>query len=208
MIKYALKSTKEEISKMSKIYLEHPDDTLIKEKLIRVHIYLLYKIINKYIQLNPNKKNDILSVGLLGLCEGLNKWKGEKDNLTNYLRLTIRGYIIRFLIKDQTIYIPVSNIKKQLKEYGELIFIQNYISLNGLDKEKYNDKILDKIMEKEEIKLIKKSLPNKDKIILELRLEGYTYSEIAERIGKSIGWISKKIKSLKNNTNIKTLFNC
>lgn len=63
-----------------------------KTKLIEDNMNLVYSVIHKYYPRYISDE-DIIQIGMLGLCEAVNAWDAEKGALTTYAWHKIRGAI-------------------------------------------------------------------------------------------------------------------
>ena len=163
-------------------------DAAAIKRAIEGHMGLIGRIVGCYAWQAPNKVDDMLSVGFLTCCEGVNIFaQGDlsHENLTGYLSTKIHGAIFDFLIEDQTVRPSKKLVKRDMKDMTyscELSDIRNREIIHQFDTP--TDLI-------EEI-----GIRDVEKIVAVMAIEGYTDREIAATIKKSSVWVGKIRKTV------------
>lgn len=152
---------------------------------------LVFNIVNRYRAKTFKNKtyidwDDIEQAGMLALCKASQSYNESKGLFRNYAISTITRAVVR-----------------QLKFYNELENwqeIEDFRETGGKDNTEIENKISCDIMRDRLLKIINNlsGVTPKSKEILLLRLQGYSLSEIADRIGTTYQSISKVILNHKD----------
>lgn len=166
---------------------------------IETQMPLAKRLAWRFMLANRNKMDDIKSVSLVGLVNGVNYIYNHPeeeylpDNIPAFLNTVIRSYIIDFLNDDQFIPIPRRSILRAA-EAGTPIHRPRVWTLYGTGNEtEYeieDNSYMEQLLEKELREEYDKMLSSTEHNILELRLRGHTQTEIAESMGCSLAWIN------------------
>jgi len=152
-----------------------------------IHYYMKY----------PNKYFDIISSAYLGLCQAVT-WAQKKlvdNNITPYIIVTIRRFISEYIDDDSLIRIPRSAIRKMLKLNDDEIEAMFPKTIDNIDVKNQADKPQFYIDVYEVINRL--GLTNREKQILKLRVQGFTYREIGDELQIDHAWIARKIYSIR-----------
>jgi DNA-directed RNA polymerase specialized sigma subunit len=176
------------------------DDSL-KDKVILAHINIAQAIANKYYRLQLHKGNwiyqDIRACAYLGLCQAV-AWapiRLKHQNITGYIKVTIKRFVRNFLDSNSTIRIPRSAIRKMLKLKDneiEQLFPLVVFAEEMIDTVAITNNYIDIYTVIEYLKLTER-----EHMILKLLIQGYKYREISIKLNISLGWIHKKVKDLR-----------
>jgi len=129
-------------------------------------------VASKYFEMNPTKKDDIISIAYLTLIRCVKERATMyNDNLGARINRKVRFAVLRFLIEDQAVFVPACT-KKSI----------NVISLsNGEEEIQIASRETISIDLKE--RLEKVAHTDLDRKIIDLRIQGYRDHEIAEQTG-------------------------
>jgi RNA polymerase sigma factor (sigma-70 family) len=158
---------------------------------------------------HPKKYDDIHSVALLGLCQAVSNIKNgklETDNITMYIKNTIRGHIRHFIQNDHTIRITNYTLAQEMQSKDGFTFPIKYTidprwDDDNAEYSEHDDSFDIPAPDKGDCTFINEFymlLTNFERIVLDLRSEGYTYQEIATRVNKSKSWIEKTLQVIKD----------
>lgn len=192
-----------------------------REEISKSFIRLALSVANRYAGGNSNKADDYASAGLFGIVwalehavEKLNEYHvNEPDvsastHLSKWVSSCINRYIKEFRWKDHVVVVPQKAATKARSE-GKDILVTTITghtapvnsSHDQLRKRKrsYTPEYEQKAYIKDSTKLaeVKELLElsvndERDALIIQMRLEGYTDTEIAEHIGISCQAVSKR----------------
>ncbi|MNI65791.1 RNA polymerase sigma factor SigA2 [compost metagenome] len=170
-----------------------------QEECYRKHYKLIHDIVNqfKHLEFYGIDRDDLFSEGTLGLLNAYDRYDAElqKAKFSTYAYKYIKGFILRYLEgKAQLIHIPFHSNEKPKK----IIRIDRKVrSKDGTETS------LSEIIAKEEedhteleINQFIATLPNNEKVTLELLLAGYTSRMVSERIGVSTNTIGEYKKRI------------
>ena len=168
-------------------------DDSVKEDLILGHMRLTLQICGGYINRYPYKKNDIVSAAMLGLVKAVDwsRTRLKNGNIAGYITTTVHSHISNFLRTDKLIkgncnLVPYT-IKISSIKYDEENWREYYNEAEAtLLPPQYDE---DDIMVTD---LINQFLIWEQKII-KMKLQGYTNTEIAKRLGVSKEWIGQSL---------------
>ena len=118
--------------------------------------------------------NDIMQEGFIGLDEAIKNFD-ENDNTTFYTfaTLCINRQIINYLRKNSRGKNKILNDAVAIDDMGDVFFKDDFDIENDF-------------MSKDIIQGATKSLTDFEYIVFKMRLEGYSYNEIANRLDKSV----------------------
>lgn len=190
-------------------------DTSVKQELIDGHIRLACSIVSKFLVGRRQKTDDILAAGLLGLCQAV-EWAQERmvdDNIAPYIVVTVSRHIRDFLESDSLIPIPrktfVKMIQDQLssgaKLFNVLPLIQPIEKKLKEDEENEQDDTTsleptyyDEVWNLEQDELYERiHATEREKGIVQLLLEEWTYRDIAGMYGISYARVNQIVKDLR-----------
>lgn len=185
-------------------YTEHSEEKLVElykngDSAAFDELYARYKrIINaaaRSYYLGGGDKDDLLQEGFLGLLKAADSYDSARGGFKTYAYVCIRSKIIsavksaksyknKPLIDYVSIYGPSTELQKLLSDDPE-------------------DKLIDGENSAEFIQAINKKLSKLEIIVLKLYLEGLSYAEIGERVGRdgksvdnAMQRVKKKIEAL------------
>jgi RNA polymerase sigma factor (sigma-70 family) len=171
---------------------------------------LAKKIAKSFGRKYPHKRGDISSVALFGLCKAIHNIKDGKlrtDNARAYINNTIRGHIRHFIQQDHLIHISNYTLAKEMSSEDGFSFPVMY-GIDARDKHDDEENEEDKLRtfdlpapdtgDKEIVNEFYMQLTNFERIVLDLRSEGYTYTEIGDKVGKGKTWIEKTLIRIKD----------
>lgn len=152
----------------------------------------------------PNRREDVVCVGMLGLVQAVeNISKGKKtDHILGYILLTVRGFVKSFLNKSPLIPISIDTFRRYLdKGLVDSLedFRAKYVHLDFPTSTQPLGPT--KILEED----IKNLLTDKEQMMFNLALKGYSVSEMAEILQEERQSIYYYIKKLKDH--IKRILN-
>ena len=144
---------------------------------------LVYNIVNRYRAKTFKSKtyidwDDITQAGMLALCRASKLYDESKGTFKNYAI----SAIAREVVKQLKFY-------NELEQWNEL---ENYQEGDSKDNSELEDKISCDIMRDRLVKAIDSisGISSKSKEILLLRLQGYSLSEIANKVGTTYQSVS------------------
>lgn len=157
-----------------------------RDKLIEDNIKLVYFVLNKYYPTYIHDE-DIIQIGMIGLCKAADKYDGDKGTFSTYAVIVIQNEIRR----------EFRNRQKEDK-----------LNAVSLDLPVLNDDgkeittLLDTIMGQEDVGFVDiegyyKTLKPIEKTYFDLLREGYKPKEVAEILGCSKHNVSRYIRRLK-----------
>ena len=194
-----LKQDEEE--KYLKLYCDKKDEKA-KEKLILQNLRLVANIAKKYTN-KKYDKDDLISIGTVGLIKGINTFRNENNNkLSTYISRCIENEILMYLRKNKKTLEEVS-----LNDISGIDKDGNEMELIDTIKDEC-ESIFDMISKKENYKKIKdkfnKVLKEDEAYIVKARygifgVKKITQEEIAKRLNISRSYVSRleKIALLK-----------
>ena len=162
---------------------------------------LIHERANKFLPYCKNYSvdiNDLVQEGMLGLNNAINNFDNTYDNIFyTFARKCIDGKIISYIIKQ-------SRDKNKALNESTTLEIEN-IDKNGL----YGKSLVDNSYNPEEVLIIEegknqiyelmdKVLSDVEKEALNLKINGFTYKEIADILDKPVKTIDNIIQRAKN----------
>ena len=164
-----------------------------RDKLILHNLRLVAHIVKKYESTNESK-DDLLSIGAIGLIKGVDTYKFDNNNkISTYLARCIENEILMHLRsnKNKNNNLCLNQELKNEKDGNEI----KLIDLISDDSKP----ILDKLIEEEKIKALNKALRVLDDFELDIISRRYgingrkleTQKEIAKSIGISRSYVSR-----------------
>ena len=181
-------------------------------KVITVHIPVITRVCGRYINIHRQKKDDIISSGMLGLTQAV-VWSSQGRlydlNITPYIVETAKRFIKEFLETDHLINIPRKTFHKIIVEKPEFIpVVITAVTISGEDEENhiedysYNiDRSIQPEIPTDEI-LDALHLSDFERKVVKLKADGYTFQEIADRLEKSNVGIFKTLESIKERVKV------
>lgn len=134
---------------------------------------LIATIANRMGKNRPSQKDDILGVAYLTMCEA-----SKRCPDTGYVIVCVKYAIQRYIAEDGVIRVPFSSQRKG--EEVEVWPLQTEITQPTFDKLEWQE-CVDKICYTKE-----------DRLIWDHLFHGYTGTEIAERLGRSTSYVSRR----------------
>lgn len=183
-------SPKEEAEYVEKMM--HGDENA-KNKLIECNLRLVAHIAKKYSNINTDKE-DIISIGTIGLIKGVGSFSPQKGQLTTYISKCIENEILMFVRATKKQKAEVSlNDSVGLDKDGGAIALMDILCT---EEDDVADTIQVKMQVEKLLKVLKYTLNERENVVIELRygLNGsdvYTQREIAEKLGISRSYVSR-----------------
>jgi len=194
--------------------------------LIKAHITLANKIAGFFTRHNVNRREDLYAVAFHGLVDCVNHLaeKLQDNNATPFIARSIKGAIQMFLVSDCLIPIPRGEFKKRMEKEDAISFILRTSTSSGggleiLDREVHEAGVIEniavilplsnKVMENIDIPVLdysfqkmedlysKMGLTEEEIQIVDMRLDGLTMEEVAEKLGISKPGVYYKIQEVK-----------
>jgi len=187
--------------------LKQGDPSVVDEVII-AHMDLANKLARYFARKHPHRADDIAGAAMLGLCKAVNKIREgvlETDKVKTYINNSIRRNIMQFIQQDHLIHIPNWFFAKHADEDG--FFIPIMYTIDRRDDDEENQEEGEELTfdveapqrgDEELVREFYMKLTNFEKIVLDLRAEGYTLEEIGEQVGKSYVWINKTLNKIKD----------
>ena len=182
--------------------LRAKDESVI-EPLILHHIPLAAHFAGQIEKQFGYREGECLSAGFAALVGTINRiFKSETpilhdNNITPYLIICIKGAILDYLQHDHLMPVSRTTLKKGIKNLPRLTPITMLPS--GFETS------IDHLLEHRDYvesdlqgTYIEMGLSERDIKILQMKLEGYTYQEIADQIGLSLPMIGKIFHSIQD----------
>lgn len=155
-------------------------------------LYVRYKYIivaaSRSFYLSGGDKDDILQEGFLGLLKAVDTYNG-KSSFKSYAFLCIRSKIIT-AIKNS-----YSNKNKPLQGYVSIYGCST--ELNRLLGDDPEEKIINDEAASEFMAKVRKILSKFEIVVLNLYLDGLTYTEISKKLGKDSKCIDNALQRIK-----------
>lgn len=191
------------------------------EELCEQYDYLVTITLQKMFQ-NPHKYarsinieyDDLLQFGRLGVWEAVKKYEEKKiGTLRNFIIRNIKWSIGRHITQEQAkgMYykqmhnkkytdrnhkVPVISMSNKPYKEDETDYY-DLIACDNIFKFKNDDSIEKKVFSKEEFNDMFKYLKEKQRKIILMRMNGYTYKEIGDHLGVTRQAIENKLKTIK-----------
>ncbi len=144
------------------------------EQLVSDYKGLIRSLSNKF-YLVGGDKDDLLQEGMLGLFYAINRYDEEKGSFPAFVQLCVFRQILTAIKRDNSVK------QKALSNYVELDLVTHIVDgedgpLESLIKKEYYNHVL---------KAAEEYLSPIERRVLSLFAEGYSYDDIAARLGKS-----------------------
>jgi len=158
------------------------DKPATKDEACRVLTRMVGKVASKWTRNHKQDYNDIMQEGYIGVCHAYDRFDSKHGAaFSSYAYLWVRHYIRQYCLKSW-------HVKNNT---GSL----DYSDYNLGDYDIRED-ILNVISSNKEIN----KLPKQDKDLIQLRMEGFTYQEISEKLGyKNLHVCRNRYKELEQN---------
>ena len=152
----------------------------------------------KYCKNNGAELNDLVQEGMLGLNDAIKTFQDSKDALFyTYALKCINSRIISYIVKlgrlknkilNDSIFLELNN-QDETNQFGKNLIDNSYNPEEVLMNEEKKNEIMN---------IIDKKLNETEKEILNLKINGFKYKEIADILGKDIKFIDNSIQKSKN----------
>lgn len=152
----------------------------------------------KYCKNNGAELNDLVQEGMLGLNDAIRNYTDSKDAIFYTFALRcINSKIISYIVKqgrlknkilNDSIFLELSN-QDESNNFGKNLIDNSYNPEERLMDEEKKQEILD---------IIDKTLNDFEKQVMNLKINGFKYKEIADILGKDIKSIDNCIQKCKN----------
>ena len=168
-----------------------------REKLVEENLKLVYEVAHKYKYLccSTVDFDDLVSIGYIGLVKASKVYDDTKNIKFSTLAFTcIKNEILREFVNKQYRFNDTNTVSLDATirlNSTENIELQDIIQDNKM--EYYFENLDNKIL----IDSIYKKCTDREKIVIKLYLEGYTFKEISIRLGCHWATVSKIINNLK-----------
>lgn len=153
-----------------------------QKRLVEDNMNLVYFTISKYYPTFVNNE-DVIQSGMLGLCKAATTYDASKTKFATYGAMCIRNEIRLWLRSRQKWVNDLSLSTTMTDEEGSDSFEERIPA----ETEEVGNDFADFI----------NKLPDRDKLICNLRLEGGTLDEIGDQLGVSHQWIHQKMRKIK-----------
>ena len=200
---------------MHKLLQQLSDGHDVVNEVIELEMPLAYKLAQKYVRRHRHKTNDIRSISLLALVEGVQQifnQQTQADEIEPLLNRIISNSLIDFVNNDHFIKIPKRSIDRSKGKIKRPIVF----SLHVMQKDSgqfYENSKLESFLDvqdyytsqrnhaKEIYEELRSQLSDFEAKILSLRLYGHTQASVAEILKVSPQWISLQIQNIKGKFN-------
>lgn len=142
--------------------------------------------------------NDLIQEGMVGLNDAIKTFSESKDTcFYTYALKCINSRIISFIVKS-------GRLKNKILNDSIFLELNTQDESNGFGKNlidnSYNPEkiIISKESKQEILDIIDKHLTEFEKEVINLKISGFKYKEIAEILGKDIKYIDNCIQKIKN----------
>ena len=198
---------------MADIYKDMTDETLVNEALYKQNNVALDCLIGRYkdiVSMKANKffmvgseKDDMLQEGYIGLYKAIKSFDAEKQNsFKTFATICIERQLITAVKNsNRQKHIPLNSsvsLNATAFEEGES---DDTTVMEILDAHKTSEDPLDIITKKEYFSSVEKniddSLSNFERKVLELYKNGYSYANIAEKLGTKVKSVDTAIQRIK-----------
>ena len=198
---------------MADIYKDMTDETLVNEALYKQNNVALDCLIGRYkdiVSMKANKffmvgseKDDMLQEGYIGLYKAIKSFNAEKQNsFKTFATICIERQLITAVKNsNRQKHIPLNSsvsLNATAFEEGES---DDTTVMEILDAHKTSEDPLDIITKKEYFSSVEKniddSLSNFERKVLELYKNGYSYANIAEKLGTKVKSVDTAIQRIK-----------
>ena len=142
--------------------------------------------------------NDLIQEGMIGLNEAIKTFQQTKETIFyTYALICINNRIISYIVKSKrlknkilndSIFVEL-NAQDETNEFGKNLIDNSYNPEKLIISEESKQEILD---------IIEKNLTETDKQIINLKINGFKYKEIADILGKDMKYIDNSIQRIKN----------
>ena len=172
----------------------------VRDIIIEKHLPLVKAIANRYARIRPKVKEDLNAQAMLGLTQAVvwAKTKLTDTQITYYIICTVKSFLRDFLARDRIIKVPAKEARRRLRDHVELPNVKG-ASKNVSDGESFDDYERahqdDPVAEYKEL-IRKLRLTPAEKKVLDFRLDGYTFKEIASRLKRSEAWVARTVAEI------------
>jgi len=178
-----------------------------RDKLIASHMPLAAWVARRYAYHHPNRTEDILSAGFLGLTQAVD-WAAVRlkdDHITPYISVTVKRFIRDFIEADSLMPIPRKTFKKMQVKGEQVPFFAPVESCQA-DEENYipaditenTPSIVDDRTPDELLAHIIRD--DRDQVIVDLLMEEYTMQEIGDELDISKQRVSMLVADIRRRT--------
>lgn len=168
-------------------------DELSIKKMIELHSDYIRRIAYNFSKKLPNLKDDMSSAANFGLVQAV-RWlaegRGYDGNISGFIIKTVKRFIFEFLDDSYTIIVPGTSVRKLGKSrvmtlsYNETRWTKNqyFDNVNWAEPYLIQKKVQEDFDEeiKEHLEGINLSL--REKMVIDLRLQGFTDKEIGVKL--------------------------
>ncbi len=151
-----------------------------------------------YCKNNGAELNDLIQEGMLGLNDAVKNFNDSMDTcFYTYALRCINSRIITYIVKSKrlknkvlndSIFLEFNN-QDETNSYGKNLMDNSYNPEEILINEENKNEILE---------IMDKYLTDSEKEIMNLKINGFKYKEIADMIGKDIKYVDNSIHKSKN----------
>lgn len=152
----------------------------------------------KYCKNNGAEENDLVQEGMIGLNDAIKTFQDSKDAIFyTYALKCINSRIISYIVKlgrlknkilNDSLFLELNN-QDETNKFGKNLIDNSYNPEEILMNEEKKNEIMN---------IIEKKLNETEKEIINLKINGFKYKEIADIVGKDTKYIDNCIQKCKN----------
>lgn len=152
----------------------------------------------KYCKNNGAEENDLVQEGMIGLNDAIKTFQDSKDAIFyTYALKCINSRIISYIVKlgrlknkilNDSLFLELNN-QDETNKFGKNLIDNSYNPEEILMNEEKKNEIMN---------IIEKKLNETEKEIINLKINGFKYKEIADILGKDTKYIDNCIQKCKN----------
>lgn len=159
-----------------------------EEQLLKDNEGLVHYIVRSRFNSTNYEYEDLVQVGLIGLLKGIRTFKESESKFSTYVGVCIKNEIL-MLVKRKS---PKSiSLETEIRGYSNEVF-----TLNDVVADKDSEKFTEDLENKTLVENLLKTASDRDKLLIELVLDGKTQQEIGSILGVSQSIISRRIGCL------------
>lgn len=159
-----------------------------EEQLLKDNEGLVHYIVRSRFNNTNYEYEDLVQVGLMGLLKGIRTFNESKSKFSTYVSVCIKNEIL-MLVKRKS---PKSiSLETEIRGYSNEVF-----TLNDIVADKDSEKFTEDLENKALVENLLKTASDRDKLLIELVLDGKTQQEIGSILGVSQSIISRRIGCL------------
>ena len=176
------------------ISLANKNDERAVEELLNRYKNVVAAVARSYFLIG-GAHDDLLQEGMIGLYRAINTFNPEKAEFKTYVYTCVKSSILSCIKKHNTKKNQPLNAYVSLSGYVDADTDKSVLieDLRFVPEEIY----INSESESELVKLIKNSLSNHEYEIFKLYIQGYSYSDISERVNKNTKSVDNSVQRIK-----------